>query len=121
MAIKAQQKAAPMPRSDEFLMRNNTIQHAPKSIKIVVITKTIIPILPVCTQIKTYSESGDVCESILYLLKGGMSSVNSPIPIPHGASFTYLAIASLLTSRTFAEASFLSKAERILLDRKSVV
>src|SRR5574344_28416 len=115
MATKAQQNAAPIPRRDGFLMRNNTTQHAPTSIKLVVITKTVIPILPVWTHIKTYSESGGVCDSILYLLKGGISSVNKPMPIPQGASFTYLAIASLLISRTFADASFLSNAERILL------
>src|SRR5574344_3014532 len=97
METKAQQNAAPIPRKDAFLMRNNTTQHAPKSIKIVVIMKTVIPILPVCTHIKTYSESGGVCDSILYLLNAGMLSVNSPIPIPHGASLTYFFIFSLFS------------------------
>ena len=71
------------------------------------------PIGPVLTQIKTYSESGGISDNSLNLFHAGMFSEYMPIPIPHGASFIYFAMAALFTSRTFADASFLSNADLI--------
>ena len=80
----------------------------------VVMIKTVKPTGPVCTHINTYSESGGISETILNLLLAGIFACVEAIPIPQGASCRYFLIALLFTSRTFDDASFLSKAERIL-------
>ena len=77
------------------------------------IIKTVIPIIPVCTQIYTYSESGGIFDNKLNLLFAGILDWLYPMPIPHGASFKYFFMEALLMSRTLADASDLSKAERI--------
>ena len=71
--------------------------------------KTVMPMTPVCTQMYTYSESGGMSDSFLYLLFAGIFACVEPIPNPHGASRKYFLIEALLTSRTFADASDLSK------------
>ena len=76
---------------------------------------TVTPMAPVLTQMNTYSESGGMSDNFLNLLLAGMSLDNIPKPIPHGASFIYFAMAALLMSRTFADASsFALNADLIL-------
>ena len=53
-------------------------------------------------------------DNMLYLLFAGIFDGLYPRPIPQGASRIYFFIAALLTSLTFAEASSLLNAERIL-------
>ena len=63
----------------------------------------------------TYSESGGISDNFLNLLFAGILSDIIPIPIPQGASFMYLAIATLFMSRTVADASSFLNADLILL------
>ena len=114
MDTNALHNPPPIPISEGLLSRNSTIMHPPNSINIMQHVKTVTPMGPVLTQIKTYSESGGISERSLYLFQEGMFSVNIPMPIPQGASFMYLAIDALLISRTFADLSLLSKADLIL-------
>ena len=67
----AQHNPAPIPRSDELLSLNNTIQQAPAIMKAVHMRNMVIPTTPVRIQIKTYSESGGVFVILLYLLFAG--------------------------------------------------
>src|SRR5574344_891336 len=100
---------------DGLFILNRTVQQAPPNMMSMVNTKVMIPIFPVRTQIYTYSESGGISVKIRYLLLAGTCSRSIPIPMPQGASLIYFLIDSLLTSRTFMEASFLSNAVRIRL------
>ena len=115
METKAQHNPAPIPRMDGLFILNRTVQHAPPNMMSVVNTKVMMPIFPVRTQIYTYSESGGISVKIRYLLLAGTCSRSIPMPIPQGASLIYFLMDSLLTSRTFKEASLLSNAVRIRL------
>ena len=96
METKAAHKPPPTPIREGLLSLKSTMIHPPKNIITIQQVNTVTPIAPVLTQIYTYSESGGISDNFLYLFQAGMSLDNIPIPIPHGASFMYFAIAALL-------------------------
>ena len=70
--MKALHNPPPIPIRDGLFNLNITTQQAPINIIIIHETNTVIPIMPVCIHIYTYSESGGVSESFRYLLFAGM-------------------------------------------------
>ena len=74
---------------------------------------TISPILPVRTQIYTYSESGGIMRIYLFWLLVDRSVYSTPMPTPHGRSFIYFLSVFLFISLTPSDASSLLKAERM--------